>query len=168
MTITLHAQPYDLTAAVFYFENVEEFQTKSKALRNDYGELVEEFEIQFIDGEDVDCALATVISVNQANLARFFECVEGWDEHEKTKVVIAVGECGYRFDDKTEPDDFDIDIYHEDNLKDLAEQFVHEGLFGEIPKQLDFYIDYDAIARDLSVDYTETTIVGQQLIYRCG
>lgn len=165
---TLHAQPYDLAAAGFYFEAAEEFAEKSAALRNDYGDPVEEFEIQLIDGEDIDCALATAISVNQANLAQFFACVEGLDEHDKTKVMIAVGECGYRFEDKTEPDDFDIDIYHVDSIKELAEQFVDEGLFGDIPKRLEFYIDYDAIARDLSVDYSETTIVDQQLVYRCG
>ena len=66
MTMTLHAQPYDLAAAGFHFENAEEFQAKSRALRNDYGEPVEEFEIQFIDGEDVDCQLAKAIGVNQA------------------------------------------------------------------------------------------------------
>ena len=168
MKTTLHAQPYDISTAGFYFETAEEFAQKSAALRNDYGDPVEEFEIQFIDGDDIDCALATATSVNQANLARFFECIEAWDEHEKTKVIIAVGECGYRFEDKTEPDDFDIDIYYVDSLKGLAEQFVDEGLFGDIPKQLEFYIDYEAIARDLSVDYSETTIAGQQLIYRCG
>jgi antirestriction protein len=27
-------------------------------------------------------------------------------------------------------------------------------------------LDYDAIARDLAHDYTETTIAGQQLVYR--
>jgi len=29
------------------------------------------------------------------------------------------------------------------------------------------YLDYDAIARDLGMDYSETEIAGTQLIYRC-
>jgi len=168
MTITSHAQPYDLAAAGFYFENAEEFQSKSKALRNDYGEPVEEFEIQFIDGEDIDCQLAKAISVNQANLTQFFARVEEWDDHDKTKVIIAVGECGYRFEDNTQPDDFEIDIYYAESLKELAEQFVDEGLFGDIPDQFEAYIDYEAIARDLAVEYSETSIAGEGLIYRCG
>jgi antirestriction protein len=57
-------------------------------------------------------------------------------------------------------------MYHDQNLKELAEQFVDEGLFGDIPERLSFYLDYDAIARDLAHDYTETTIAGQQLVYR--
>jgi len=41
-------------------------------------------------------------------------------------------------------------------------------LFGDIPERLQFYIDYDAIARDLSADYSETVIAGDALIYRCA
>ncbi|WP_307374309.1 antirestriction protein ArdA [Peteryoungia aggregata] len=66
-----------------------------------------------------------------------------------------------------DPDDFDVDIYEEDSMKALAERFVDDGLFGEIPDHLAHYIDYDAIARDLSMDYTETEIAGERLIYRC-
>ena len=36
MTTTLHAQPYDLAASGFYFEDAQTFATKSAALRNDY------------------------------------------------------------------------------------------------------------------------------------
>ena len=66
----------------------------------------------------------------------------------KSKVfIIAVGECGYSFDPATvHPDDFEVDIYHMDSMRDLAEHFVDEGLYGEIPKHLAYYIDYDAIA----------------------
>ena len=49
----------------------------------------------------------------------------------------------------------DVEIYEEMNMNELAEQFVEDGLFGDIPKALINYIDYDAIARDLSMDYTE-------------
>ena len=49
----------------------------------------------------------------------------------------------------------DVEIYEEMNMNELAELFVEDGLFGDIPKALINYIDYDAIARDLSMDYTE-------------
>ena len=52
-------------------------------------------------------------------------------------------------------------------MKELAERFVDEGLFGEIPDHLAHYIDYDAIAHDLAMDYAETEIAGVRLIYRC-
>lgn len=47
----LHAQPYDITANGFYFESLEDYADKAKSNRNDYGDPVEEYEIQFIDGD---------------------------------------------------------------------------------------------------------------------
>ena len=59
-------------------------------------------------------------------------------------------------------DSYEVDIYDyrdnnsfTDTFELLASDFVEEGLFGEIPKSLEFYIDYEAIARDLRMDYTE-------------
>ena len=45
---------------------------------------------------------------------------------------------------------------------------MDEGIFGEIPVSIQNYLDYDAIARDLGMDYTETFIADQRLVYRCG
>ena len=48
-------------------------------------------------------------------------------------------------------------FYAEMTLKDVAEELVSEGMFGEIPEPLMFYIDYEAIARDLGFSgYMET------------
>lgn len=71
MTITLHAQPYDLTAAGFYFSTTEEFDEQASKLTNDFGDPVEEFEIQFIDGERIDCELAKAIEINQGNVCSY-------------------------------------------------------------------------------------------------
>ena len=169
MKTVLYAQPYDICAEGFYFEDIEQYQRKAKAAVNEYGDLVEEFEIQFIDGEALDCALAKAWGINQANLARVLEAIDEWEEHEKIRFIIAVGECGY--DAETVADDLDgldVDIYEEDCLRDLAERFVDDGLFGEVPEAFRFYIDYDAIARDLAADYSETAIAGERFVYRCG
>ena len=168
MDILLYAQPYDISAEGFYFRDKDEYDKKVKEAKNDYGDPVEEFEIQFIDGGLIDCELAKAIDISQANFAQYLDCVESWETHEKTTVIIAVGECSYCFEDDTSPDDFDIDIYHVDSMRELAEQFVDEGLYGEIPESLTHYIDHDAIARDLAVDYSEAVIGGERLVYRCG
>ena len=99
----------------------------------------------------------------------FFEIIAEWDTHQKWAVIIAVGECGYAVDwQRTDPDAFDVDIYEDMTLREFAESFVDEGLFGDIPERLHCYLDYDAIARDLSLDYAETEIAGTRLIYRCA
>lgn len=168
-TTLLHAQPYDISAGGFYFRSLEEYTQKSSALLNDYGQMVEEFEIQFIDGDDLDCDLFRALGVYQGNFHHYFTACEDWSDDQKIKVIIAVGECGYDFDlAKDDPDDFDIDLYELDSLKDLAEQFIEEGLFGEIPASIRHYLDYDAIARDLGMDYSEIRLNGTNYVYRMG
>lgn len=163
--ITLHAQPYDTSATGFYFTSSGEYAAKAKALRNRYGDPVKEFEIQFIDGEDIDSELAKAIGINQANLADFLVLVEKWEDWQKVNTIIAVGDLGYSFDPQNNPDHYGIDIYWNNSLRELAEEFVAEGLYGEIPDNLQFYIDYDAIVRDLAIEYTVAVIAGERLIY---
>ena len=165
---TLFAQPYDISATGFYFQSAEDYAEKSAKLENDFGQAVEEFEIQFIDGEDIDAEVAKAWGIHQGNIAAFLDAVDGWDEHQKLIFIIAVGECAYSYNPTTDhPDDFDVDLYEMDEMTDLAEHFVDEGLYGPIPESLIYYIDTHAIARDLSVDYCQTTIAGKRLIYAC-
>ena len=165
---TIFAQPYDISANGFYFETTAEYEERAGKLLNSYGDPVEEFEIQFIDGESLDCTLFSALGVHQGNFPAYLGAVEDWSEDDKIKVIIAVGQVGYNFDlGKDNPDQFDVDLYELDSLKDLAEQFVEEGLFGGIPESIQNYLDYDAIARDLGMDYSEISIAGTNYIYRC-
>lgn len=165
----LFAQPYDVSASGFFFETIEQYDARAAKAVNDFGQRVEEFEIQFIDGEAIDAALARAIGLNQVNASRFLELVDEWDEDDKRRFIVAVGECGYSFDlERDDIGDLDVDVYEGMTLRELAEEFVEEGLFGEIPEHLRFYIDYDAIALDLAMDYVETEIAGAQLVYRCA
>lgn len=166
---TLYAQPYDISATGFYFDSAENYAQKAAKNFNPYGGLVEEYELQFIDGESIDAALFDALSVDQCNFGQFLDACDSWDDFQKQKVIIAVGECGYNFTLGTDdPDSLDVDIYPVESLKELAEQFVDEGLFGEIPVSIQNYLDYDAIARDIGMDYAETTVAGERLVYRCG
>ncbi|SCZ55990.1 Antirestriction protein (ArdA) [Epibacterium ulvae] len=165
----LFAQPYDLDAIGFFFESAEEFQTISKRHLNAHFEPVEEYEIQFIDGDDIDAALAKAWGINQANMAGYFTACDGWENYQKKIFIIAVGEIGCDFDPvNVHPEEFDVDLYHVESMAELAEQMIDEGLFGDIPEHLERYIDIDAIARDLHYDYTETEIAGETLIYRAA
>lgn len=166
---TFYAQPYDIDACGFYFEDAETYRSKINSVVSRYGDPVEEFEIQFIDGETIDCELCKALCPHQGSVVAIMEAMEKWEDHQKTAVVIAVGECSYSFDvEQDAPESLDVTIYHVGSLKELAEQFVDEGLFGEIPERLRFYLDYDAIAHDLGFDYVETFIGGEHLVYRCA
>lgn len=167
MSVMLYAQPYQIGVEGFYLSSANQFEKTLPTITDRYGEPVEEFELQFVEGDDLDAEFAKAWGLNQANVKRFFEVVEGWDEYAKINFIIAVGEAGYHFDYETVGSaDFDVSIYFVDSLKDLAYEFVDEGLFGEIADNVLMYLDYDAIARDLSVDYTKITIANTQLVYR--
>ena len=163
------SREYDISATGFYFDSAEEYEKISKDNRNEYGQPVEEYEIQFIDGERIDAELASAFGLNQSNFGAFFEVVEDWEDYEKIRLIIANGECGYDLDPSVKGiHQLDLDVHEVDNLTDLAERFVDEGLFGEVPKAFENYIDYEAIARDLSFEYATTTIAGDHFAYRCG
>ncbi len=167
-TLTLFAQPYDITASGFYFKDFESYQKQASNLRNEFGQKVEEFEIQFIDGENIDCDFFKALSIHQGDIEAFFEACNNWTEDEKINVIIAVGECGYDFNlESDEPDQFDIELYECDSLKELAEQFIEEGFYGEIPENIRYYLDTDLMARDLGMDYTQIEIGGTNYIYCC-
>jgi len=87
---TLFAQPYDISATGFYFDTAAEYSAKAAKLKNDYGQPVEEFEIQFIDGTGLDAKLFEALGVNQANHEDFLEAVTDWSDDDKIKVIIAV------------------------------------------------------------------------------
>ena len=164
---TFYAQPYDISANGFYFSDEAEYTAKIVSILNDYGQIVEEFEIQFIDGELIDAELCKAVGINQCNILTIIEKLDEWSEDQKRMIIIAVGEMGAEFDFRNDcPYGLEVDIYDIDNLRELAEHFVDEGLFGAIPDHLQFYIDYDAIARDLAMDYSEIEIAGQRAIYR--
>lgn len=165
----LYAHPYDLSAEGFMFNSIDQYRAKAKALRNRFGDPVEEFEIQLVDGELIDAELAKIYALYQGSIQEFFTAVEDWDDDQKRRYIILVGECGYGHEQVADdPEAIGLDLYELDNLRDLAEQFIDDGLFGDIPKALEHYIDLDAIARDLGMDYAETTIARKTLIYRAG
>ncbi|MCV6575855.1 MAG: antirestriction protein ArdA [Cohaesibacter sp.] len=167
MTVTFYAQPYDIDATGFYFSDAETYKETIGKITNRYGDPVEEFELQFIDGTVLNSKLARAIEPNQCNILPMMDAMETWNEEQKLKVIIAVGECGLSFDfESGDPDDLDIDLYTDMSLKDLAYIFVDEGMFGDIPEHLSNYIDYGAITRDLAHDYVETSIAGDSYVYR--
>ena len=99
----LFAQPYDISATGFYFQTLEEYEEKAAKTKNDYGQPVEEYELQFIDGESIDAKLFEALGVNQCNFPQFLDACDQWDESQKQKVILAVGECGCSFDLKSAP-----------------------------------------------------------------
>ena len=80
----LYAQPYNIDATGFYFASEEEFQERSNANRDRFGQIVEEYEIQFINGETIDAELARAFELSQCSFGEFLESAENWSDDQKT------------------------------------------------------------------------------------
>lgn len=153
------AQPYSLDASGFYFTDLDDYEAKAAALKDRYGNPVEEFEIMYIDGDDG--ALFGACGINQANLSVWFDEVAILDDHEKAALFYLVSVTGYNLNDalgKVE----EVALYA-GSLEDAAQELFDECYAHSIPENLRNYIDYDAFANDceLSGDMTEFEYGGE-------
>ena len=96
MTNSFHATPYDVSAKGFYFSTYEQWVERAAKHRNDYGEPVEEYEIQFIDGDSYE--LFNAIGVNQANLERWFTEFEELEGEDRIKIIYLLDHAGYNLE----------------------------------------------------------------------
>ena len=112
-----------------------------------------------LNGEYEECAIhdyecpvemSEYMSIDEVNnIYYLLEEIEGSGMEDVVNELI-----GYWFSDLEELVEHKDDIihYHCDSFEELAEQFVDEGLLGEIPDALRYYIDYEAYGRDLELD----------------
>jgi len=158
-----HATPYDLSATGFYFSTYSEYAARSVAHRNEYGDPVEEYEIQLIDGDNYK--LFDVLSVNQANLKAWFNDFESLAGEDLIKAIYLADELGILIDDVLSQLD-DVALF-EGSALDYAHNYIEEtGLLSEIPENLQFYFDTEAFARDMLLGggITEMSINGTDYI----
>ena len=158
MTNIYHATPYDITVTGFYFQDYEDYQIKVKSHRNEYGDPVEEFEIQFIEGDNYQ--LFNALGINQANLEQWFndfEVLENEDLIKATYLAEYSGENMSGILDRLE----DVCLF-EGNSGEYAEEYIEDsGLLSDMPENLRTYFDVEAFAHDLLLggDITEVEIM---------
>lgn len=158
-----HATPYDISATGFYFETLEEYRERASRHRNEYGDPVEEYEIQFIDGDNYE--LFKAIGVNQANLPLWFDQFEDLDEDEAARAIYLAGyEC---IAAEEIIDRLDEVMLFEGTLLEFAEDYVEStGLLAQLPESLRYYFDVEAFARDMRLggEVTELELGNRQWI----
>ncbi len=162
-----HATPYDISATGFYFETYEEYCTKAKTHTNEYGDIVEEYEIQFIDGDNHE--LFGALSINQVNLKQWFYDFENLENEQTAKATYLANDIGYSIEDILHRLD-DVTLF-EGAAKDYAEQFIEDtDMLQGLPDNLRYYFDTEAYARDLLAggDITEVTIMGTAYVAMGG
>ena len=97
-------------------------------------------------------------NVNKVN--ELAEAFEDYDDDDIKRYNFAKDHCGYSIEDALAKKD-EVDFYEDTTLAQLAEQLVDDGVYGEVNPSLAYYIDYEAIGRDLGMDYT---VVGNDIM----
>lgn len=144
MTTTLHATPYKLSATGFYFTDMDDYQAKAKCHLDAYGNLVEEFEIQFIDGDDAE--LFGACGIGQSNINVWFEDIEFLHDYTKISLYYLVGVAGYSLGQALNK--LDEPSICEGGILDAATEMFDECWLPNIPDVVKFYVDYRKFAHD--------------------
>ena len=146
MTI-LYANPYDTEATGFYFTSYEQYELLLSDQINLYGQPVEEFEIEHVEGADDFAALC---SPDQPTIEEWFESLdtfENLDDDDKVKLHYLMAINGVELEQAMDMVD-DVMLY-EGNTTDAAYDHVNDCYdLDETRGQLAQYFDYQRFAVD--------------------
>lgn len=146
-----YANPYNTDATGFYFETYEEFTEKMEEAKDSFGNQVEEFMIDVIDGSREELQLVEAIGISQGNIEEVIEFIDTSDENEWPTVFFLLDNniCDNLEDAKSNASDYSI---VESSLLDAAAELFDGCYIGLIPKAsrqfIERYIDYDKFAND--------------------
>ena len=141
---TFYAQPYSIEHTGFYFDDLEAFETGMERL-NRRG--CEEVEIQFIDGDSHLATLARAADIGQCQVDLWYDRIDDLDETEAQQLLFLL-DCGYDLDNAL--DRYDEVCLYDGTASDYVAELVEECY--EVPDGLRFYIDHDAMARDMKIN----------------
>jgi hypothetical protein len=141
------AQPYSLDATGFYFQSLEEYETKANACRDSFDQPVEEFELQFIDGDNHE--LFAALAVTQATLGDWFDTFADIDAADQSYTILVwLLEQGMAVDDAmSRCDEFYL---YNGTAADYACEYVDECM--ELSDFASRYLDYQMLGRDLLIE----------------
>ncbi len=146
------AQPYNISATGFYFNDLEEYQTKAATAVDDFGQPVEEFEIQYIDGDHAE--LFNALRISQASLADWFELADNLgNDEDRYLIACHLADLGYAVSELADRWD-DYWIYR-GTAADYAAEIIEDCY--TLPDNIVAYIDFERLGRDMVLggDITE-------------
>ncbi|MCY0389913.1 antirestriction protein ArdA [Robbsia sp. Bb-Pol-6] len=147
MTTILFAQPYSIDAEGFYFTDSAVFDDQVSEAVDRFGCPVEEFEIQFIDGEGD--ALFDVLQVTQATVHTFFETLDTLTDEQQAVLYFLVSDRGMTVAAALAQVD---DVQLTTQTAESYAEDMFDDLYPDLPTQARIYIDISAWQRDLELN----------------
>jgi len=143
----LHATPYGIYDGFtgFYFKSYEDFKSKYDAWYRKNG--CEEYEIQFIDGDETEQALFKFMKARQGNIKEIYEEIEeNYSTEDLVKLTHLIDYCACSFEDAKDklPD---VELYQGKAL-DYVYQYIDE-CYSDMPAFCKRYFDYESYLNDL-------------------
>lgn len=144
-TLSLCATPYNTEKPFWYFSSYEEYQEKSEKMD------CEEFEIQFINGSEIEQVIFDALKVGQSNLESYFETIEELqDISENELLALKWLANNYSFDYAL--DHYKDVIVFEGNKENYAWEFANDHYdLEKLMGSLSGYFDYERFAIDLEL-----------------
>lgn len=159
----LYAKPISDTAEGFEFSKLSEFVFGSTTCRDKAGEQVNRFNIEFVEGSEVDCLMAKHWPLKLTTVKTFLDAAETWSIEDKVKFIIAVGELDFERAEWVDgKDQFDITLHRYPDMKKFAEAMIAHGSYSNIPKEK---IKLETVIEELEADYSEINIDGVNYIF---
>jgi hypothetical protein len=154
-----YANPYNPEAEGFYFETFEELADLSADWEDPLGCPVEEYTIEFIDGDSGDAELFQALKVDENNIEEFIEFIDEAHNDEKAAMFFLADNLGLSLKEASEMLD-EVMLYPGD-AKEAGEELFFETF--EVPEGLKNYIDIDAFVNDMKCggDFVEFRFAGR-------
>ena len=163
METLYYAQPYDISASGFFFKTYDEYLSKSKNHKNDYGQEVEEYELTMTDGENH--TLFELLSISQATIENWFENFKDLSGNDLISAIYLADYINSPMEEIL--DRIDEVMLFEGNAVEYTENYITDcGLLDDMPENLRYYFNTEAFARDLLLggDINEVEILGSTFV----
>lgn len=163
MTHHYFAQPYNICVPGFAFSNYDDYRAQMAALKDEFGEPVEEVRLEYIDGDSE--VLFNALAVNQATLEQWFDDLERLDGDDLIKAIYLAEYLNANTADILDRLD-EVSIF-EGGAETYAAEYIEDcGLLDDMPENLRYYFDTETFARDLVLggDITEVDIMGRSFV----
>jgi len=149
----LHAQAYS-GAHGFYFDSAEEYAKKYAAAAK---RGIEEFELQFIDGDSEDAELFEVAKIHQGDIETWFEQVEPLSTAEKAALYHLMSHNGEPLERALELATDGDHQPSEGTMVDYVHEYIDDiGGVKEMGDAAQTYFDYEAFGRDVRINGEDT------------